>query len=101
MNSWAPRGNRMTLPAWCSAANETVVSFQLSVLSERKTRHCSISWLSILGFKQKQRLAGTAFTKLSHNHSMKPRDLLNCISKMLHPNKPQASLLGGCCPDGW
>src|SRR5258707_7067199 len=99
MNSWAPRGNRMTLPAWCSAANETVVSFQLSVLSERKTRHCSISWLSILGFKQKQRLAGTVVSELAHNHSMKPRELVNSICEMLQRNKHQALLVGGCVRD--
>src|SRR5207245_6919676 len=73
MNSWVPRDNRTTSPAWCSAAS--------SPLRQTENRNLLLP------------------LKVSHNQAMKPRELANEICQTLQRNGYQALLVGGCVRD--
>src|SRR5438132_12819538 len=66
MNSWASRASPTTLPAWCFAAGPKLSNTQSPLVA-----------------------------RLSHNHSVKQRQLANSIGDTLRRNGYQALLDGG------
>src|SRR5436190_7171140 len=70
MNSWASRASPTTLPAWCFAAGPKLSNTQSPLVA-----------------------------RLSHNHSVTPRELANSIGDTLRRNGYQALLVGGCVRD--
>src|SRR5437773_11921769 len=70
MNSWASRASPTTLPAWCFAAGPKLSNTQSPLVA-----------------------------RLSHNHSVTPREMANSICETLRRNGYQALLVGGCVRD--
>src|SRR5437773_8005295 len=70
MNSWASRASPTTLPAWCFAAGPKLSNTQSPLVA-----------------------------RLSHNHSVTPREMANSICDTLRRNGYQALLVGGCVRD--
>src|SRR6266481_3146167 len=73
MNSSAPRGSRMTSPAWSFAAGRPSRNYLTQGLPSR--------------------------SRLSHNHTVTPREMANSICETLRRNDYQALLVGGCVRD--
>src|SRR5229473_3055390 len=73
MNLSAPHASRMTLPAWSFAAGSPSGTLEHSAFPSRP--------------------------RLSHNHSVTPREMANSICETLRHNGYQALLVGGCVRD--
>src|SRR5229473_1602440 len=73
MNLSAPHASRMTLPAWSFAAGSPSGTLEHSAFPSRP--------------------------RLSHNHSVTPREMANSICDTLRRNGYQTLLVGGCVRD--